>query len=60
MERRGPVTGPYRLQDRNGRHAAFLALFVIPGRRDSVECGIHIHRLWLWIPGPRLSRRVPE
>src|SRR5215470_4879550 len=28
---------------------------VIPGRRASVEPGIHIHRLWLWIPGLRLS-----
>jgi hypothetical protein len=23
----------------------------------SGEPGIHIHRLWLWIPGPRLTAR---
>jgi hypothetical protein len=28
---------------------------VIPGRRASGEPGIHIHRLWLWIPGLRLK-----
>ena len=28
---------------------------VIPGRRASVEPGIHNPRLWLWIPGLRLS-----
>jgi hypothetical protein len=28
---------------------------VIPGRRASVEPGIHSHRLWLWIPGLRLA-----
>jgi hypothetical protein len=28
---------------------------VIPGRRASGEPGIHNPRLWLWIPGLRLS-----
>jgi hypothetical protein len=32
---------------------------VIPGRRASGEPEIHIHRLWLWIPGLRLAAR-PE
>ena len=28
---------------------------VISGRRASVEPGIHMHRLWLWIPRLRLA-----
>jgi len=30
---------------------------VIPGRAVRREPGIHKPRLWLWIPGPALTRR---
>jgi hypothetical protein len=30
---------------------------VIPGRAARREPGIHNPRLWLWIPGPALTRR---
>jgi hypothetical protein len=30
------------------------------GAPRSGEPGIHIHRLWLWIPGLRVNARIPE
>src|ERR1700748_1354570 len=36
-------------------HHRMYTSLVIPGRRASVEPGIHSHRLWLWIPGLRLA-----
>jgi hypothetical protein len=36
-------------------------MIVIPGREPfASEPGIHNHDRWLWIPGLRPKRRIPE
>src|SRR6266540_343630 len=59
MFRRKPVPDLIRdgnrFADKNMRRSH--PTVVIPGRRVSAGPGIHTPRLWLWIPGSRLTAR---